>query len=623
MIVGFAGLIIAVGILFRQRKVIDGLTQARLSMTQEVLSAISLIKCFGWEEKIAKSICDERDKELRLLHHYLAVRNAVVALSQALPVLTAMVSFITYAMISTRLSAAVVFSSVALFTSMRMSLIYLPICIQGSLDGWASLSRIQDYLLTEEPEHHSIQPNLDCAAKIQQATFVWYQDEGDDRDESDPSSSAISLPTGDRTSAHFRLHHIDLCLHRGELLGVVGPVASGKSSLLAALAGDMTIVTGSVIWASSYAICPQKPWMHNATIRENITFGTAFDEEKYRATIDACSLTHDLSNIHHGDATMVGEGGVVLSGGQKQRISLARALYSGAEILLLDDPLSAIDTTVGRAILDNAICGRMGKLTRVLCTHDMDALSRCDRVLVMENGHIRSIGTYADLMMRDSGLVAAIENSRKEGREMDGHPDKTEITTSSENEAVNIQDRSMQEEDRQVRAVSWSVYGSLISSPGGLVLALICAPMLFAAQGCTVMTSLWLAWWSNDHFSMSRKTYIAIYAGLALSQMLFLYLFGLTLGLCCTRASQIMLNKAVLGVMKAPMSFFNTTPLGRHMNRFSSDVEAMDHALPEALRMHLISLAGLTAMIVLMIYYFHWVSGHKDEVHTLITNKLV
>ncbi|KAE8150735.1 P-loop containing nucleoside triphosphate hydrolase protein [Aspergillus avenaceus] len=620
LVAGFIILIAGVGLLFTQREAIDKFTRKRVGLTHDTLGAIRLIKCFGWEAGFARLITAVRWRESRRLQGFLAVRNAVGAISQALPVLTAMIAFVTYALKNAELSPAIVFSSVALFTSLRMPLVYLPVCIQGCFDSWGALRRIQRYLLAEEMGQPELQPSLQAAAEIRDGTFVW--DEEEERDDTDDNGSVVvPLPVNEKMPSHFRLRDVSLTVHSGELLAVVGAVGSGKTSLLAALAGDMALMAGHITWGTTPVVCPQQPWMHNATLKDNITFGRPFEEERYQEVLNACQLGRDLGRLPHGDNTMVGERGVVLSGGQKQRISLARSIYSGAKFVLLEDPLSAVDATVGRAMRDEALCGLMSDRARVLCTHNMALAKCCDRVVWMDQGRIRAVDTFERLAERepeftrlfhgggnsddgDSGAAEEEEESSQTQSKSSDQANTAVTTTDGHQEKDNT---LMQDEDQATRSVSWNVYGSLIGrTKNGILLTPICLGLLSLAQGSTVLASQWLAWWSSDRFPIPRNAYIAIYVALAAGQVVFLYIFGLLISMCCSRASRRITNQAVKRVLQAPIAFFDTTPLGRHMNRFSADVEAMDYALPESLRMFLLSLGGLLAMFALIISYFYW-----------------
>jgi ATP-binding cassette subfamily C (CFTR/MRP) protein 1 len=612
LILGFTALVLGVGVLFRQRKSTERSAESRVSLTHEVLNAIRPVKFFGWEDGFARRIRDIRATENRKLNSYTTVKSAVGAISQGLPVLIAMISFTTFALTHSGLSPAIVFSSTALFASLRMPLIYLPLCIQACKDSGASMSRIQDFLSTPEIKENEIDSVFNAAVEVHHASFVW----GDAKqshssvDVKKEGSSIVSLPLEDISKPAFHLRNIDLTIERGELLAVIGSVGSGKTSFLSALAGDMARVSGTVQWGASHALCPEQPWMLNGTVRDNILFGRSFESPWYHAVLQACSLSRDLGSLPHGDQTVVGERGVVLSGGQKQRISLARAMYSEKDVILLDDPLSAVDANVGGAIMDNAICGKiMCTRTRILCTHNMSVLHRCDRILWLEAGSIRFLGSFSDLMQKNPEFASIGSTSEDSTQNSDSVKSSSGSAGNADlygNNDADMADTLIQDEHQETKSVSWKVYGSLFTSPGSAFFAILCIPLLLTGSGCMVLAQLWLAWWSSGHFDIHRNIYIYIYVALGCGQILFLYLFGVLVAFCCTRASQVLLNKAVTRVFHAPTNFFDSTPAGRLTNRFSSDIEAMDYHLPEALRMFSISISGLTALFALVIAYYHW-----------------
>lgn len=333
------------------------------------------------------------------------------------------------------------------------------------------MQRLQKYLLSEEIEDYPLSSELKPAAEVRRATFAWDISEETVGTERHKDANVISLPSGEMTRSDFRLEHINLTIRRGELLAVIGSVGSGKSSLISALAGDMPKVGGDVAWGASYTICPPQPWIHNATVRENISFGSRFpfSVSWYNTVLQACSLTHDLDSLQYGDKTVLGERGIVLSGGQKQRISLARAKYSGKDVVLLDDPLSAVHANVGRAILDNAICSQMAARTRVLCTHDMQMLHRCDRILWMEQGRVRALGTYQELARNCPGfadLLRDSEHSREDDERMSqrllivGNGEAEEREEGGEIHRDSV-DSLVQGEKQATKSISWNVYSAL------------------------------------------------------------------------------------------------------------------------------------------------------------------
>lgn len=611
LLIGFAGLIFVVKILFGKRKDIDNISRERVSLLQEALAGIRLFKLFAWEAGIAAQIDTVRKRETHSQYRYGALRNLAGAVSQALPIFTAMITFITYALTNNELSPAVVFSSTALFTSLRMPLIYLPMCIQACIDCWASLVRVQRFLLADETHAHPLDLELKAAFEIEDATFHWEQPETPDsvlkKNESDANS--------DRSSSAFSLRNINLTLHRGELVGVVGSIGSGKTALIAALTGSMEMVSGRLTWGTSYAVCPQQPWILNATIRENITFGTDWDEGRYQSVVNASSLQRDFITLPRGDITIVGERGVMLSGGQKQRIALARAMYSLSDCVILDDPLSAVDANVGRSLLVEGICGFMGNRTRLLCTHDPKVIQQCDRILWMSEGRIRKLDAYQNLVDNDPEFAAFVRGGQQDTVDTTCPNTQAVLQQRASTQPVDPREQrshneedAAQEEDRTTKAVSWSVYGALVAPRLSSVLFTLCIPFLLIGNGILVITQLWLSWWSSDRYSLPRDTYIAIYVALAAAQLVFLYIFGFLLNIACAHSTHILFDKAVRRLLGAPIHFFDRTPLGRHMNRLTSDVEKMDNALPETLRMYAISLTALVPIFTIQIVYYNWAS---------------
>jgi ATP-binding cassette, subfamily C (CFTR/MRP), member 1 len=214
----------------------------------------------------------------------------------------------------------------------------------------------------------------------------------------EPSPNALEIKDGMFSwgEESATLKNINMRVKKGNLTAVVGPVGCGKTSLISALLGEMEKTRGTVNVDGRIAYVPQQAWIQNATLQDNITFGRPFNKRFYQQVIEACALTADLAMLPGGDQTEIGEKGINLSGGQKQRVSVARAVYSGAEVFIFDDPLSAVDSHVGKHIFDNVI-GESGMLkgkTRFLITHAISFLPKVDEIFVMVNGEISESGSY-------------------------------------------------------------------------------------------------------------------------------------------------------------------------------------------------------------------------------------
>jgi ABC-type multidrug transport system fused ATPase/permease subunit len=311
--------------------------------------------------------------------------------------------------------------------------------------------------------------------------------------------------------------------------------------------------------------------------------------------------------LPNGDQTEIGERGITISGGQKQRLNIARAIYFDADIVLMDDPLSAVDAHVGRHIFDNAILGLLKDKCRILATHQLWVLNRCDRIIWMENGKIQAIDTF-DNLMRDSVAFQQMLETTAVEEKKDGEP---LLPAAAEDDGAGKKKKKkgksiMQAEERAVASVPWSVYDSYIRASGSILNAPVTIILLVLSQGANIMTSLWLSYWTSDRFGLDMGVYIGVYAALGALQALLMFAFMVALTVYGTTASKNLLRMAVARVLRAPMSFFDTTPLGRITNRFSRDVDVMDNTLSDAMRMYFFSIASIIAVFALIISFFYY-----------------
>jgi ATP-binding cassette, subfamily C (CFTR/MRP), member 1 len=633
----------AIKSLFKRRKAINKITDQRVSLTQEIMQSVRFVKFFGWETSFLERLKELRRREILAIQILLAIRNAINAVSMAMPIFASMLAFITYSLSKHALNPARVFSSLALFNSLRMPLNLLPLVIGQVTDAQASLGRIQEFLLAEEQED-DIQWDLEMenAVEMDHASFTWERTATHEKDnaglfqtksqlkaakaahkeekKADKAAKKVnhpSSPTADSASdltelEPFKLFDMDFTVKRNELIAVIGTVGSGKSSLLAALAGDMRRTGGKIRLGASRAFCPQYAWIQNATLKENILFGKPDLDEWYNEVMDACALRPDLEILPAGDQTEIGERGITLSGGQKQRLNIARAIYFDADIVLMDDPLSAVDAHVGRHIMDKAICGIMKNKCRILATHQLHVLNRCDRIIWMQEGHITCIDTFDNLMRESADFqklmasTAQDENIEQKAKSDDEDEIPEEKKAAKKSPKAKSGAALMQQEERQVKSVKWSVWATYISASGTWLNGPLIVAVLVLANCANIVTSLWLSYWTSNKFGLSTGQYIGVYAGLGFTQALLVFAFSTLLSTAGTNASKTMLQRAMTRVLRAPMSFFDTTPLGRITNRFSKDVDSMDNNLTDAMRMYFLTLTMILSVFILIIVFFHY-----------------
>ncbi|KAH7072955.1 P-loop containing nucleoside triphosphate hydrolase protein [Paraphoma chrysanthemicola] len=635
----------AVKVLFRRRVAINKITDQRVSLTQEILQGVRFVKYFGWETSFLERIQNIRKKEIHAIQILLTIRNAILAVGMSMPVFASMISFITYSQVNSSLDPAPIFSSLALFNSMRIPLNFLPLVIGQVIDANASIKRIQEFLLAEEAEESATWDyNAKDAVVIKHADFTWERHPTQDKEDATsgpggpPATKAAirkekkekraseqlqqvekgtTRPASDITAVEeekpFEIKDVDLTFGRNELVAVIGSVGSGKSSLLAALAGDMRRTAGDVVMGASRAFCPQYAWIQNATVRENIIFGKDFDQAWYDEVVDACALRADLDMLPAGDKTEIGERGITVSGGQKQRMNIARAIYFNADIILMDDPLSAVDAHVGRHIMDNAICGLLKDKCRILATHQLHVLSRCDRIIWVEEGRVQAVDTFDQLMSHNEGFQQLMSSTKKEEEheeeetaeevadDVKGAKDAKK-TAKRQKKAVAL----MQVEDRATKSVSWGVWIAYIRAGGGIWVGPLVLILLILSQGANIVTSLWLSYWTSDKFGYNEGAYIGAYAAFGFSQALFMFLFSWAVAVFGTRAGKTMLHRAITRVLRAPMSFFDTTPLGRITNRFSKDIDVLDNTITDSMRMYFITLAMIISVFILIVSYYYY-----------------
>ncbi|XP_078521976.1 ATP-binding cassette sub-family C member 5 isoform X2 [Lissotriton helveticus] len=430
-----------------------------------------------------------------------------------------------------------------------------------------------------------------------------------------PSPDEEMKGTLGNTRLQRTLYNIDLDIEQGKLVGICGSVGSGKTSLISSILGQMTLLEGSIAVNGTFAYVAQQAWILNATLRENILFGKEYEEERYNSVLNVCSLRPDLAILPNSDLTEIGERGANLSGGQRQRISLARALYSDRSIYILDDPLSALDAHVGNHIFNSAIKKHLKSKTVLFITHQLQYLVDCDDVIFMKEGCITERGTHEELMNLNGDYSAIFNNlqlgetphfeinQKKNSATVPKKPlEKGSKAGSMKKEkAVKKEDAGqlMQLEEKGKGSVPWSVYGVYIQAAGGPFAFLVIMALFILNVGSTAFSNWWLSYWINEgsgntsvllgnetiiSHSMKDNPRMHYYAGVyALSMVIMLILKavrGVVFVKGTLRASSKLHDDLFRRILRSPMKFFDTTPSGRILNRFSKDMDEVDMRLP-------------------------------------------
>ncbi|KAJ0051128.1 hypothetical protein NL108_014591 [Boleophthalmus pectinirostris] len=585
----------------------------RIKLMTEMVSGMKILKFYAWEEVFQRRVEALREGELGALRSsqiLYCVSLASFASSSFLVMLTV---FAVYVLMdqSNVLDAQKIFVSAALINILKTPLSQLPFAISTAAQALVSLKRLTHFLQQDEVKEDSVSRlaySADApAVEVHAGYFSW------------STGSAPSLSS------------INVLVEQGALVAVVGPVGSGKSSLLAAILGELERRSGSLRTRGSVALVPQQAWTLNASVKENILFGAPRSESWYHRVLEACALLPDLDLLPAGDSSEIGEKGLNLSGGQRQRISLARAVYRKSDIYLLDDPLSAVDAHVGQHIFDRVI-GPNGLLrgkTRILVTHGASLLPQCDVVLVLEEGRISESGSFSQLMERQGAFANFIQTfgvspqkTEASTRER-GTPAKPSLvfintslppTSSCDLSGASTQSvldfapedpGKLTEMDRahtgRVRLQTYKEYFETI----GLAFLLLIVLLYAFQQGASLSYNYWLSVWADDAPLNGSQTdhdlRLGVFATLGLTQGFAMFATTLAISLGGITASRHLHGDLLQNVLRSPMAFFESTPSGSLLNRFSKEIDAIDCMIPDGLKMMLGYLFKLLEVCIIVL----------------------
>ncbi|BEI87985.1 uncharacterized protein CcaverHIS019_0107030 [Cutaneotrichosporon cavernicola] len=642
---------------FKVRKGSMKWTDGRSKLLSELLASMQIIKAFCYELPFLKRLAFVRGQEMTAVRKLLFIRAGNQALAYSVPVMAAVLSFVTYSSTHENMDPALIFTSLAYFNLLRQPLMFLPRALSTLADAQAAVLRLES--LFEAPlmdEKELINPDLDVAIRAKNATFQWatvLEPETVDKESGvggrggrggvrggrggrggkvggrgkRATETKMEQKNDSEEKEPFMVQNLSLEISRGQLVAIVGPVGAGKSSILQGLLGEMRHISGTAEFGGRLGYCQQTAWIQNATLRDNVLFGQRWDEARYWECIRRACLLPDLEILPDGDLTEIGEKGVNLSGGQKQRVNIARALYFDADTVLFDDPLSAVDAHVGRLLFNEAVMGlRAAGKTVVLVTHALHFLPQVDYVYMIQHGHVVEEGTYDALLASEGPFRRLVkefggtdakqeEDGREEGAIEEAPVDTADAEAKAHEKFMGctkaagtgkLEGRLMTSEVRKTGRVGGKVYGAYLRA--GNATWMLPPALLFAAamQAGSVLSTVWLTWWEADTFGRSTAFYQGMYAMLGLAATIFIFGLGVTMGVMAYFASRNLYGGAVRNVFFAPMSFFDTQPLGRIMGVFGKDIDIIDNQLPDSLRLQVFTLLSLIGSVVIITVYFHY-----------------
>ncbi|KAH6916771.1 ATP-binding cassette transporter [Coprinopsis sp. MPI-PUGE-AT-0042] len=578
-------------------------TDARVQSVSETMNVMRMVKLFGWEKKMEDRIREKREEELSLIwkRQVLSVTNDTLNYLIPLFVMTT-----TYAVLTSKqysrseqtlvmkkeLTASIVFSSMTVFDMVQRLLHGSFFFLHSAITGRVSIDRVNDFLqntelldaFTESKDPSIIPPHTvtqSTTIGFHDASFTWSNDRR--KGSPMPSKSKFTL----RVEG-------DLFFPRGQLSLIVGPTGSGKTSLLMALLGEMHFVpTAPDSWfnlprSGGIAYAAQESWVQNETIRENIIFGSPYDEERYQKVIHQCGLTRDLSLFEAGDQTEVGEKGLTLSGGQKARITLARAIYSKAEILLLDDVLAALDVHTSKWIVEKCLAGDLVKgRTVVMVTHNVALASNVAQFVVSfgRDSKILSRGSIAEALEINAALAKEFETQRAHVDRASGETDPA----LEPNLSQRADGKLIVAEEMQDGHVSWDAFKMYLSSLGGRSPFLVIFGYLafvLLSDIILVVQTWFLGYWAWEYtvYPPSDSRNLTIYSALLLLGAFAYGIAFLIYAGAAIRASRVIHANLVKSVLGTTLRWLDVTPVSRILARCTQDIRAVDDPLPRYLQ---------------------------------------
>ncbi|CAM6097228.1 unnamed protein product [Calypogeia fissa] len=387
------------------------LTDARVRTIQEILSGIRVVKYNGWTTAFLARIEELRSMEMKWIRKGAYMRASGSTVRDGVAPFAALLTFATYvAIYGGNLSAATAFTILGLYGVLVRVFAISPMGMISIWETKIALQRLKHLLNLPDGNGSSSKEQMkqihkaypEASVAILDATFSWYLEHGDHAEATAhvAGRAKASKPNEKNEKMLPTLKGINMAIPTGQLAAVIGPVGSGKSSLLHAIIGEMELVKGGFAMNGTVSYAPQQPWILNDTIKNNILFASEYDEDRYRRTVSACAFEHDINTMPAREDTEIGERGINLSGGQKARLSLARACYSSSNVVLLDDPLAAVDVPTARHLMDHVLNGLLRGRTVLLVTHNKSALELCDKVFFMENGELREAGPEEEVIQK-------------------------------------------------------------------------------------------------------------------------------------------------------------------------------------------------------------------------------
>ncbi|XP_014275641.1 probable multidrug resistance-associated protein lethal(2)03659 [Halyomorpha halys] len=639
-------------------------TDERVRLMNEIISGIQVIKMYTWEKPFAHLVEIARRKEIKEITKSSYIKGIMLSFIIFHARTAIFFTILSYVLLGNRIDAEKVFVLTSFYSTLRQTMtVFFPQGITQVAEGLISIKRIKAFLMINDP--HLKKPKhlfkVNGKVDLENNGIQLINDEKKDpitavhyTGKTDKPGIFIKNATAKwvESSHENTLTNITFDVVPGVLTAIIGPVGSGKTSLFHAILRELNLTSGSIQVNGQLSYASQEPWLFHGSVRQNILFGLEYNRDRYRQVVKVCSLRTDFELLPYGDKTIVGERGVSLSGGQRARINLARAVYKEADVYLLDDPLSAVDTHVGKHLFEDCIQGYLKKKTVILITHQLQYLDSVDQIVLLENGTVSAIGSNETL--QKSGLDFTKLMSEKEHKEvveetpiirtLGSRQSSIQSMTSSCFDEINTDFPVEVAETQTKGSVSGRVYRAYISAGGGCCQGLFLLFMCIFSQALASGGDYWITYWVNleEHFYgpeigdsnfmnatsalranitnnitnvlndtvtymneipyvfvVSRETCIHVFTGITVATIIVTIFRSFYFFYSCMQASINLHNRMFESITRATMWFFNNNTSGRILNRFSKDMGAIDELLPSCM-MDVMQI-GITLMGIIIV----------------------
>ncbi|KAH8376592.1 hypothetical protein KR093_000185, partial [Drosophila rubida] len=606
----------------------DGLMtakDARLSATTEIMQGAKQIKSNAWEPIFIRKIRELRQVEIKFLSKRKYLDAMCVYFWATTPVLMSLLTFSLYVLLGHNLVASTTYTSVALLYMLIGPLNAFPWVLNGLVEAWVSLRRVQQLLDVPNLDYSSYyNPIMRGSGGSDSSTSVLQMKSAHFVHDSNATEQKSETTTD---ASQFQLKDINIDIKAGQLICIEGPVGGGKSTLLTAIVAGLQCVDGEVCvqeLTTGFGYVPQSPWLQRATIRDNIVWGSNFDEQWYKSVLFACALNDDIRTLG-GDLMGVGENGRTLSGGQRARVALARAVYQDKKVYLLDDVLSALDAHVANHIIRHCLLGLLKHKTRIVVTRSTQLFFHANQILHVKDGKL----SPSDYMTESIDL--SLDGVGDGGESQELLQGTLELPNAADEDKKSV-DSLLMEESREYGHLAgnvFSCYWRAVSAPLALSVLLFVVLMQLTRN----LSDTWLANWvtettldghpndttlqhllmrpdqaSNDSSAHTTAYYLGIFAAIALSNSLVTLMRAFIFAYAGIKAAIYLHEQLLKRVMFAKFNFFDVTSVGRILNRFSSDTNTVDDSLPFIMNILLAQLAALVGSLCVSLYAIPWLA---------------